>query len=82
MNLAGSFSCINSGNGAKGFGRIEEIGADYIGIKTDAGKAKLRLGSCSRVESVSELPTIGQNIAYTAVQSGAQGYNLLQATCW
>lgn len=82
LTISGSFSCVDGGNSLKGYGTIYEIGADFIGVETDGIKSKLHLGSCSRVESVSELPIIGQNIAYTAVSSYADGYNLHQATCW
>lgn len=82
MNISGSFSCVDGGSSIKGYGRIYEIGADYLGVEGDGIRSKLNLGSCSRVESVSELPVIGQNIAYTAVSSHADGYNLHQATCW
>ena len=82
LNVAGSFSCLNPSLARKGYGTISEVGADYIGVSTGSGNVRLNLGSCSRVESVSELPIVGQNIAYNGVPSGADGYNLYQATCW
>ena len=82
LAIGGSFSCLSPSEAQKGYGKIYDIGADYIGIDTGKGKHHFSLGSCSRIESVSELPTIGQNVAYIGVPSSAQGYNLYQATCW
>lgn len=78
-SFSGKFSCLNPNLSQQGAGKITEIGADFI--RTSGGH-RLNLGSCSRVESTTSLPTIGQNIAYKGVPSGAQGYNLYQATCW
>ena len=82
LDIAGSFNCLNPSSAQKGYGTITEIGADYIGVQTSSGRQRFNLGSCSRLESVSELPTIGQNIAYVGVPSSADGYNLYQASCW
>ena len=83
FDISGSFQCLNPSKAVKGGGKITEIGADYIGITNyDGHKQRFSLASCSRVESTSELPTVGQNIAYNGVPSSAGGYNLYQATCW
>ena len=83
FDIAGSFNCLTPSRSVKGAGQIYDIGADYIGVQMQDGtKARFGLGSCSRIESTSELPTIGQNIAYVAVPSAADGYNLYQASCW
>jgi len=83
FNIAGSFNCLTPSKAVKGSGTIYDVGADYIGVQTQDGqRAKFALGTCSRIESTSSLPTIGQNIAYVAVPSSAQGYNLYQASCY
>lgn len=82
LGISGSFSCLNPGAAQKGSGVITGIGANYIEVNTGKSNQKFNLGSCSRIESTSELPTVGQNIAYIGVPSSAQGYNLYQATCW
>lgn len=82
LNIAGSFSCVDQGAAIKGSGSIYAIGGGYIDVDGNNGRHRLHLGSCSRIESTSELPVIGQQIAYTAVASHADGYNLHQATCW
>ena len=82
LDISGSFSCVDQGETVKGRGSIYAIGAGYIEVDSGHGRSRLNLGSCSRIESTSELPVIGQQIAYTAVASHADGYNLHQATCW
>lgn len=83
FDIAGSFGCLSPSRAVKAGGTITDIGADYIGVSGyDGSSHRLNLASCSRVESTSELPTVGQNIAYVGVPSGAQGYNLYQASCW
>ena len=37
--------------------------------------------NCSRIESTTEVPKVGQNFFYTAVPSGADGYNIYTASC-
>ena len=51
-------------------------------VRTSSGQARFNLGACTRLESTSELPTIGQTLGYTAVGSSAQGYNLYSGTCY
>ena len=83
FDIAGSFNCLAPSRSIRGSGQITDIGADYIGVRMEDGSSsRFSLGSCSRIESTSELPTIGQNIAYVAVPSSADGYNLYQASCW
>ena len=83
FDIAGSFNCLNPSRTVKGAGKIYDVGANYIGVEMDDGsKFQFGLASCSRIESTSELPTIGQNIAYVGVPSSADGYNLYQASCW
>lgn len=83
FDIAGSFNCLTPSRSIKGSGQIFEIGSDYIGVQMQDGqRVQFGLGTCTRIESTSSLPTIGQNIAYVAVPSGAQGYNLYQASCY
>jgi len=82
LSLSGSFNCLNPNSVTNGYGTISGISADRITVSTGQGSASLRLGSCSRIESTSQLPTIGQTIAFKAVGSLAQGYNLYSATCY
>ena len=83
FDIAGSFNCLTPSRTVRGSGTISSISANNIGVQMENGDTfQFALGSCSRIESVSELPTIGQQISYVAVPSSAQGYNLYQATCY
>lgn len=83
FDIAGSFNCLTPSKTVKGSGTIVGISGDSIGVRMQDGQTfQFALGSCSRIESTSSLPTIGQNIAYIGVPSSAQGYNLYQASCW
>lgn len=83
FDIAGSFNCLNPSQASRGSGKIAAVGADYIDVDLQGGvRGRFHLGSCTRLEATSQLPIIGQNIAYVGVPSGADGYNLYQASCW
>ena len=76
------FNCLNPSAVQHGYGTIAGIGSDYIDVnQKNGGHRRLKLGSCSRVESNQETPKIGQGIYYSAVPSSADGFNLYAATC-
>lgn len=52
-SISGSFSCLNPSAAQKGYGKIYEVGSDYIGVQSGSDKYKFSLGACSRVESTS-----------------------------
>ena len=83
FDIAGSFNCLTPSRSVRGQGTITSINSDSIGVRMNDGSTfQFGLGTCSRIESTSSLPTIGMNIAYVAVPSSADGYNLYQATCY
>lgn len=81
-DFSGSFSCLNTGAAVKGYGQITAVNADYIEAKDQSGKNKrFRVGGCTRIESSTPTPEIGQGFYFEAVPSSADGYNLYAATC-
>lgn len=78
------FACWNSANSSSsGRGRIQSISNNGFTVLDGNGKTvSLRVGSCSRVESTSALPEVGQTLAWRGVPSSAGGYNIYTATCW
>ncbi len=74
---------MNPSAARSGYGTISAIESDYIySISDDGRKNKFRIGSCTRIESATQIPKVGQNFYYTGVPSGADGYNLYKASCW
>lgn len=82
LSLSGDFSCLNPSSAVTGHGTIRSISANSISVSTDNGPLNFRLGACSRIESATKVPRVGQNFAYRAVPSFAGGYNLYGGTCW
>ena len=81
--VIGDFSCAASGSHVSGQGTITGISADGFTIRhSDGHEMRLHAKDCSRIESVTKLPKIGQNLAFRAVASSAGGYNIVGATCW
>ena len=78
------FACWNSANSSSsGRGRIQSINNNGFSVLDGNGKTvNLRVGSCSRVESTTVLPEVGQTLAWRGVPSSAGGYNIYTATCW
>ena len=76
------FSCL-SGPAYKGYGSINHIdGANIYVTAHDGAQHTLKVGSCSRLEATHKVPKVGQSIYYSAVPSGAQGYNLISGSCF
>lgn len=80
----GDFSCFNgSGSSSSGRGRIQSVSNSGFQVLDANGKSvNLRIGTCSRIESTSEFPAVGQTLAWRGVPSSAGGYNIYSATCW
>ena len=77
-----SFTCLNPSAAHKGYGKIDEVAGSTIYVNGHNGeRVKLNVGACSRIESTYDLPKAGQDIYYSGVPSGAQGYNLYAASC-
>jgi predicted nucleic acid-binding Zn-ribbon protein len=82
---SGDFSCLGglSGGSSSGSGVITGISNDGFEVKDASGKsASLRVGSCSRIESTSSLPKVGQSMVWRGVPSSNGGYNIYSGTCW
>lgn len=88
FDIAGSFNCLNPSKAQKGAGRIRGIYADYLDVEGyDGNEYQLQLGSCSRLEASTNLPKVGQRIAFSGVPSGrgkgkAKGLNLYRGSCF
>jgi len=81
---AASFSCLNGGNFSQlGWGKISSVTNDGFIVNDANGKGvKLTVGTCSKIEATSELPRVGQTLAWRGSASGNSGYYLQSATCW
>jgi predicted nucleic acid-binding Zn-ribbon protein len=82
---SGDFSCLGSlgGGSSSGSGVITGISNDGFEVKDASGKsASLRVGSCSRLESTSSLPKVGQSMVWRGAPSSNGGYNIYSGTCW
>lgn len=76
------FSCLNPSAAHKGYGQVERIEGSTVYVNAhDGERTQLHIGSCSRVEAVTQVPKVGQSIYYSGVPSSAGGYNLYTATC-
>ena len=83
ISFQSDFGCLNPSAARSGYGTISAIESEYIYASTDDGRShKFRVGTCTRIESATEVPKVGQNFFYTGVPSGADGYNLYRASCW
>ena len=82
-NFKDDFSCLNPSAAHKGYGTVGKVEAHSIYVNSHDGKhVKLNIGSCSRIESTTALPKVGQSIYYSGVPSSAGGYNLYAASCF
>ena len=83
LSFKNDFSCLNPSAARHGYGTISAIEAEYIHVSShDGRKIRFRVGACSRIEAITDVPKVGQNFYYTGVPSGADGYNLYAASCW
>ena len=78
----GNFSCL-SGSAANGRGVITSLTNEGIQISDANGKpVSLNIGACTRVESTTSLPRVGQNVAWRGTASTSGGFDLFSVTCW
>ena len=83
LSIKDSFGCLAPSQCKKGYGTISAIEAEYIyATSNDGRKQKFKVAACSRIESTTEVPKVGQKFYWSAVHSGADGYNLYTASCW
>ena len=77
-----NFSCLNPSLAYKGYGKVDKVEKSTIYVNAhDGRRVKLNVGACSRIESAHDLPKSGQDIYFSGVPSGADGYNLYAASC-
>ena len=82
LHFKDDFSCLSSYT-KKGHGTISAIEAQHIYVTGhDGRKQKFKVGACSRIESRTRVPEVGQNFYWSGTPSGADGYNLIKASCW
>lgn len=78
-----NFSCLSNTSASTGKGTITGVANDGITIKDANGKSvKMGWSTCSRIESTTQVPQVGQSMAWRGVPSSAGGYNIYSATCW
>ena len=83
LSIKDSFGCLAPSQCKKGYGTISAIEAEYIyATSNDGRKQKFKVAACSRIESTTEVPKVGQKFYWSAVHSGADGYDLYTASCW
>lgn len=83
-SLDADFSCLGAAGAAtSGMGVISGILNDGFTVSDASGRStKLKVGSCSRIESTSELPKVGQQMAWRGAPSAVGGYNLYTGLCY
>lgn len=82
LAIGGSFGCLNPTSVVSGSGVITAIGPNYIDASTGQGQSqRFGLGSCSRLESTSKLPAVGQKFYWSGVPGGSMT-NLYTGSCF
>ena len=81
FSFADDFNCLNPSKLEKGTGTITKITKNIITV-TLQNKTKefLKLGTCSRIESTTELPAIGQSI-YWMGNKNSSIFEVYRASC-
>lgn len=78
-----SFSCLPTGSTSSGSGVINKISGTGIEIKDAKGNnVSLNIGACSRMESTTSVPQVGQNLVWRGAPSSNGGFDLFGATCY
>jgi hypothetical protein len=75
------FNCLNPSTLEVGFGRILSVSGKTIRVRTTIGEMLLKLSPCSRIESSSVLPRVGQRIYWKANQIEPRIMEVYAATC-
>lgn len=75
------FNCLNPSSLETGSGIITNIGKKFVEVDNSGKKSRLNLGACSRMESTSQLPKVGQKIYYRGRQVQRGEYNLYRGSC-
>ena len=82
FSFASDFNCLNPSSVVSNTGKIVKISHNFITVSLeDNSSTKLRLGACSRLESTSSLPKIGQQI-YWKGNLKNNIYEVYSASCY
>ena len=82
-SFVNDFNCLNPSLLQSNQGTITNISSRKITVRSPSGNTQnLNLGACTRIESATRVPQVGQNIAFKGVPSSAGGYNVYAASCW
>lgn len=71
LALNGSFGCLNPSSVVSGSGTITAIGSNWIDANVGGQTQRFGLGSCSRLESTTKLPSVGQKFFWSGVPGGS-----------
>ena len=82
-SFVNDFNCLNPSLLQGSQGTITGISARRMTVRDGSGATRsLNLGACTRIESATRVPQVGQNIAFKGVPSSADGYNVYAVSCW
>lgn len=82
-SFSGDFGCLNPSALQSGQGKVASINGNTLNLNVSNGQTvSLHLGACTRVESATSVPKVGQNAVFKGVPSSAGGYNVYAVTCW
>mgnify|MGYP000865136869 FL=1 len=70
FSFSSDFNCLNPSSLKSGYGTITTIGSKFIEFTNGSGEInKLKLGTCTRLETTSLLPGVGQTIYWRGTAS-------------
>lgn len=81
-SVSGNGSCFSGRGSASGRGVISSISNQGFVVKDAQGNnVNLGIVSCSRIESTTSTPSVGQTMFWAGEPSGNGGYSIRSATC-
>ena len=82
-SFANDFNCLNPSQLQSSQGTITGISAHSMNVRGNNGNTyNLNLGACTRIESATRVPQVGQTAVFKGVPSSAGGYNVYAVSCW
>ena len=80
--LGRDFGCLNPSAMQSGQGTIVQISGAVLHLNDNGQDIKLNLGACTRIETATRVPQVGQTAIFKGVPSLAGGYNVYAMTCY
>ena len=82
-SFVNDFNCLNPSQLQSNQGTVTGISSRSMTVRDASGNTQnLNLGACTRIESATRVPQVGQNVAFKGVPSSAGGYNVYAVSCW